>query len=294
MYADPATDGADGGYTSDPTVPPGYRRDPATGQLVPIAPTFTPDPGHGTAVAPPPTWTPAPGSNPDTLNPDWRAQGGVPAGPDTHWDPARGMFVPNTTTPATGGGSGGGGGPTGTLGGLLAPFTGTFTAPTPTAYPDAPGFHAPTYTPPPKFAAPTGDEVLNDSGYKFAADEGERALAQGHAAGGTLNTGGTLKDILAWGSNYAAQRYGDVYNRDLSTYNTNLQSQYLQPYQFAYQGALDTFNPTQSQWQTKMAATQRGNENTYANAYTSFNDAYNRWRDQRDSTYSKVRDYSTL
>lgn len=199
--------------------------------------------------------------------------------------------------------------PTGTLGGLLAPFQGTFTPPTPTAYPTAPQFQAPGYTPPAafvpdKFQAPTFEDAQNDPGYQFARDQGEQALTQGKAAGGLLNTGGTLKDILAWGQNYAAQRYGDVYNRNYNTwqgnegakeraYATNYGSQYLDPYKFAYQGALDAFNPTQSQWQTNMAATQRGNENDYANAYQRFQGDFNRWQDQRDSTFDKTFKYVT-
>lgn len=199
--------------------------------------------------------------------------------------------------------------PTGTLGGLLQPFTGTFTPPTPDPYPSAPVFTPPSYTPPPafvpdQFTAPTADDALNDPGYKFAADEGERQLAQSKASGGVLNTGGTLKDILAWGQNYAAQRYGDVYNRNYNTYQgnegakerayaTNYQGQFVDPYKFAYQGALDTFNPMQSQWNTNMAATQRGNENNYANAYQNFLQSYNQFKDQRDSTFDKTFKYVT-
>lgn len=224
--------------------------------------------------------------------------------PTSTWNPNQQSWnpvPPSTPTAGTGG--------TGTLSGLLSPFTGTFTPPTPSAYPDAPNFTAPNYTPPPafvpdQFSAPTYADAQNDPGYQFAADEGNRALTQSKAAGGVLNTGGTLKDILAWGQNYAAQRYGDVYNRNYNTYSanegakerayaTNYQSQFIDPYKFAYQGALDTFNPKQSQWNTNMAATQRGNENDYANAYERFLQSYRQFQDQRDSTYNKSKDYFT-
>lgn len=272
-------------------IPPGYTIDPNTGQLVPLPSSpFTPTPGTnptGPATAPPgtPLFTPTPGSNPNqvVLGPNAAPfVSGQPTPTQYLTPPAAGGST--TTTP---------GGIPGTLSGLLAPFTGTFTAPTPTAYPTAPTLNLPTYTPPPAFAAPTADEALNDPGYQFAAQQGEQALDQSAAAGGLLNTGGTLKDILAWGQNYAAQRYGDVYNRDLSTYNTNLNSQYVQPYQFAYQGALATGNQTQSQWQTNMAAIQRQNENDYANAYQRFLQSYAQFQDQRDSTFNKTYQYET-
>ncbi len=295
MLQDPNGDNYSAG--ADGSVPPGYRRDPISGQLVPIpagAQQLQPgQPGYD------PTTDPSVAQAPGSVTP-----------PGMHWDPTMANFVadaPTTTGPPPGGG--GGSGATGTLGGLLAPFTGTFTAPTPTAYPGAPQFHAPGYTPPPAFVpdlftAPSATDALNDPGYQFAAQQGEQALQAGHAAGGVTNTGGSLKDILAWGQNYAAQRYGDVYNRNYQTYTgnegakerayaSNLTSQYLQPYQFAYQGALDTFNPQQSQWQTNMAATQRGNENAYANAYQNFQDSYQRFRDQRDSTFDKTFKYAT-
>lgn len=212
-----------------------------------------------------------------------------------------------TTAPASTPTGGPAAAPTGTLTGLLAPFQGQFTAPTPQAYPTAPSFTPPSYTPPPafvpdQFSAPSYADAQNDPGYQFAADEGQRALTQSKAAGGVLNTGGTLKDILAWGQNYAAQRYGDVYNRNYNTwqgnegakeraYATNYGSQYLDPYKFAYQGALDTFNPQQQQWQTNMASTQRGNENDYANAYEQFLQSYRQFQDQRDSTFDKSYKY---
>lgn len=305
---------SDGGFNGDQPyqgIPPGYWLNPATGQIEPVSTQGAGAPASG-------------GTNPIPTNQDgsqvgsgtpWAPGASAPssAPPGYHWDANLAMFQPDApgsnTPPAGDGGSGPAAAPQGTLTGLLAPYQGSFTAPTPTAYPTAPTFTPPTYTPPPafvpdQFSAPTYADAQNDPGYKFAADEGERSLTQGAAAKGLLNTGGTLKDILAWGQNYAAQRYGDVYNRNYNTfqgnegakeraYATNYSSQFLDPYKFAYQGALDTFNPQQSQWQTNMAATQRGNENDYANAYNLFNFDYNKFKDQRDSTFNKTFQYVT-
>lgn len=272
--------------------PAGY-----TGQWPPpLAPGASYGPNFGQVVMPP-------GSQSTLFDPGTVVKPGVdlplatpPAGSGTTTTTP----PPTTNTAPTG---------TGTLTGLLSPFTGTFQPPTPASYPGAPGFTAPGYTPPPafepdRFDAPTYADVQNDPGYQFASDEGRRALEQGAAKNGLLNSGGTLKDILAWGGNYAAQRYGDVYKRKQDTYGlnegakerayaANYSSQFLDPYKFAYQGALDTFAPKQSQWQTNMAATQRGNENDYANAYNLFNFDYNKFRDQRDSTFNKTFQYVT-
>lgn len=100
----------------------------------------------------------------------------------------------------------------------------------------------------PKFNAPTAESVLNEPGYKFGMDEGERALQQSAAGRGVLRTGGTLKDINAWGQNYAGQKYGDAFNRALSSYDRE------------YTGALDSYKPLLTEWQTKAAGTQRARE----------------------------------
>lgn len=186
--------------------------------------------------------------------------------------------------------TGGGGG-----GNLLSPFLGTFTPPTAQypLVPNTPVFTPPGYTPPPAFEAPTGAEVLSDPGYQFSVDEGRHAIEAGKAAAGTLNTGGTLKDILAWGQNYATTRYGDVYNRKRDIYDTNYKTQYLDPYGFAYKGALDSFAPSMTAYTTQAAAGQRQNELDYTNAWQRFMFDYDKWRDQRDSTWNKNFQYTT-
>jgi hypothetical protein len=277
--------GSDGQlYAEDPNGPAGYAR--YTGSRTEFSPTpetpTAPDDGPDRATATPP---PAPAPNPSP-NPS-----------------------PNP----------------GTIGGILSPFTGTFTPPTPQygLVPPTPEFHPPTYTPPPAFSypdfayegfvAPTAQDALNDPGYQFARDEGQQAIERSKAAGGVLNTGGTLKDILAWGQNYAATRYNDVYGRRrdtydvnrsnaadvytrnrgnaVDTYNTNYQTQYFDPYQIAYKSALDAFAPQMTAYTTRAAAGQRQNELDYRNAWDRFQFDYDKWRDQRDSTFNKTFQY---
>jgi hypothetical protein len=93
---------------------------------------------------------------------------------------------------------------------------------------------APVYTPPPAFKAPTLDEAANQPGYQFGLQQGEQALQQSAAARGVLRTGGTLKGILDYGRNAATQNYANVLGQNLGVYNTNLATQYQQPFENAF------------------------------------------------------------
>lgn len=87
----------------------------------------------------------------------------------------------------------------------------------------------------PRFTAPT---LADDPGYQFSLKEGIDALEKSAAARGVLRTGGTLKDIIGWGQDRAAQQYGDVFNRAATGFGLN------------YQGAKDEFAPRYGGWQT--------------------------------------------
>lgn len=135
------------------------------------------------------------------------------------------------------------------------------------------------YTPPPfsydpfnapaPFSAPSGQDVLNsDPGYQFRVDQGTGAMQNSAAARGVLNTGGTLQDLLNYGQNAASQEYGNAYNRDLGTYQTNYQNA-LNAYQTNFGDALAGYNSRyqtqflnpltflQNQYQTGMAGQQQ-------------------------------------
>jgi hypothetical protein len=72
-----------------------------------------------------------------------------------------------------------------------------------------------------EFKAPTMGEAEQDPGYKFALDQGERAVQSSAAANGSLLTGGTLNAENAYAQGLAGTTYNNVYNRALQTYNTN-------------------------------------------------------------------------
>lgn len=222
------------------------------------------------------------------------------------WDKYGSVAAP---PPSNGGGGSGGAG-----GGLLDPFGESFQPPTnpfPGAtgngVPDLPQFHPPDYVKPPPFSydaykLPTLQEAQNEPGYQFASQQGEQALQQAAAAKHTLNSGGTLKDILSWGNKFAEQNYGNVANRSLQDYTTNytnaaqtygmnVASQYNQPYQFAYQAALDQFAPQMTGYATNAAANQRGNELNYSNLWNQYLQRYAQYRNQKLDNSSILQNY---
>lgn len=217
--------------------------------------------------------------------------------------------------------------PSTTTGGLTDPFTQTFTRPDqvnlggPTGIPyvpqtptyTAPSFQAPKFTPPPEFSykdfqGPDAQSVLNAPGYQFRLNEGERALTNTRAAQGLLGTGSTLKDILGYGQDYASNEFSNEWNRELTgyqtnrsnavdTYNTNYGTQYVDPYKFAYQGAMDAFAPQMAQFQanvtagnlgysTQAAAGQHESDQRLASAWDQYLFDYNNKRNRQLDTFN--------
>lgn len=66
-----------------------------------------------------------------------------------------------------------------------------------------------------QFQAPTMADVQATPGYEFRRREGERAIENAAAAGGMTRTGGTMKDLIQYGQNYATGEYDKAYGRAL-------------------------------------------------------------------------------
>lgn len=94
----------------------------------------------------------------------------------------------------------------------------------------------PTFNPT-MFKAPTYSDAMNEPGYKFRLDTGTDALERSAAARGVLRTGGTLKDIVGYGQNFASQEYNNVFNRALQGYNAQYTAQH------------DMFSPQMARYQ---------------------------------------------
>lgn len=150
----------------------------------------------------------------------------------------------------------------------------------------APTFSDPgTFNPGPAFSykdftAPQGQDVLNDPGFQFRMDQGRKALEASAAGKGILRSGGTLKDLMSYGQNFASQEYGNVFDRALREYDTNRHNAF-DTWNSGYQGrkdqygfgadranAMNAFNTTNAQF--GFNANQR-------QAEKQFDDDFNRW-----------------
>ncbi len=190
---------------------------------------------------------------------------------------------------------------------------------------------------PGKFTAPTLDEALNDPGYQFRVGEGAKNLDRSAAARGVLNTGGTLKDAINYGQNAASQEYQNVWNRDynsfntnegdrfnaymanrsgaLQAYNTNYGTQYVDPYNRAYQQFTDTtVNPAMAAfganvgagnaayqtanadktlgYATQAAAGQHQTDMNYLNDFNLMNFDYNKQRNYQNDVWNRLFSYA--
>jgi len=221
-----------------------------------------------------------------------------------YWDAHYGAIVKGTPSGGTGGGGGGGGGTptpsdptlyfddprlrptpepgptTGGTGGGTPPPSGTpppgTTTPPPVSATDIaaapPTFGAPPVVKPPAFTfadftAPTADEVFSDPSYQLRFGMGQKALENSKAAQGVIGTGGSIKDFINYGQNFASQEYGNIFDRKLQTYaanrsnalgtyNTNYQTQYLDPWSEAFQNAQATLQPEMLGYSTQVGAAQ--------------------------------------
>jgi hypothetical protein len=198
-----------------------------------------------------------------------------------------GGYVPGGTTGGTGGG-GTGGAPGGTF---FTPFL-------PPEYTAPPGFTAPPAFSFPEFSyeafrAPTLDEAQNDPGYKFGFDEGMRALQTDRAARGVLRTGGTLKDFMKWGNDYATQNYDNVFNRNLQTHRSNFGEAFdtwlnnrenaAQNYSLNYGIGRDVWDRNtdlhNTAWDRNYGRAQDIFNSLRQSETHTFEDLYRRWRD---------------
>ena len=141
--------------------------------------------------------------------------------------------------------------------------------------PQVPQFHAPGYTPPPAFAAPTAADMTQDPSYQFRLQQGLGALGNQAAAQGTWSTGATGKAMMDYAQQAASQEYANIYNRNLNTYNTNYQTQYQQPWQIAMQSRQAEFAPQMTQYNTLAQAGMAQQQQNWENMYRYWQDQFN-------------------
>jgi len=135
------------------------------------------------------------------------------------------------------------------------------------------------------FAAPTAADMAQDPGYQFRLSQGQKALERSGAARGVTNTGGNMKGLLDYGQQAASQEYGNVYGRNLTTYNTN-EANRASAYNTNYGNAFGAYNTNEANragaYQTnysnaaKAYDTNEANragayQTNYGNALTAYN-----------------------
>lgn len=179
----------------------------------------------------------------------------------------------------------------------ITPFNGTFSPPPMLGMPtlgsmgDAPSPDLPTFQAPQAFRAPSVDEALSDPSYVFRRNQGQGVLERSAAAKGVLNDSGTAHELIDYGQNAASQEYQNIWNRDYNAYNTNYQTQYVDPYKFGTQRALDMNAPRTATWMegnvnnraryaAEVAWNQSQNETSWQHAYQEFLTRYQQWVEQ--------------
>jgi hypothetical protein len=94
---------------------------------------------------------------------------------------------------------------------------------------------------PPPFEAPSMTDFNAIPGLQSRYAMGLQGLERSAAAKGSLLSGGTQKAIARYGQDYASNEYGNLFNRALQQYQTNVGTQSELPwrrYQDLYQGGL--------------------------------------------------------
>lgn len=109
----------------------------------------------------------------------------------------------------------------------------------------------PQFEMPDPFVGPQFDfnpaDLTQDPSYQFRLEQGRKALEASAAAKGTLHTGGTLRDLIDYGQNYASQEFGNVWNRAMKEYETDYRKAFDE-YATGYQGAQDLYQSQYDPW----------------------------------------------
>lgn len=210
-------------------------------------------------------------------------------------------------------------GPT-TLNSLIAPYDKTFQAPPMldlggqpglSYIPPAPTLSLPGFQKPPAwsyadFQLPSADQVLaNDPGEAFRLKLGTDSITNNAAAQGTVRGGATLQNLVKFGQDYGTSEYGAAADRAFNTYsanranslgmyNTNYQTQYVDPYNFNVQAAKDMFAPKEQQWETLGTAGQRQNELNFSQGLDAFNTNFNVFKYNQQWPYTVLSDQQRL
>jgi hypothetical protein len=66
----------------------------------------------------------------------------------------------------------------------------------------------------------TGADLVNEPGFKFGLDQGNKAIENAARARGMSMSPATVKELLRYSNDYAGTKYGEAFNRDMSNRTT--------------------------------------------------------------------------
>lgn len=159
----------------------------------------------------------------------------------------------------------------------LAPWTGT-----PPSYRE-PSFTSPgEFESPGDFQAPTGQSILQDPSYQFRVDQGRGAIENAAAARGTLNSGGTLTDILNYGQKAGSQEYSNAWDRAYGLWNTK------------FQNAKGLWEDKWNNALTSFRANKDVTDTSYNNAWQKYLTARDTWYRNQDQPFNKLLDVARI
>ncbi len=196
-------------------------------------------------------------------------------------------YSPPAATPAP---TGGGGAPAAPGGSLIAPFPDK-PPQTPGAgtdyIPGTPRFNGPAPRTPDPFKAPSADDVFNEPGFLARLRGGTDRLQNWAAAKGTLNDSGTAKALIDYGQGEASQEYGNVWDRAYNAYNANVGTQYVLPWQEAFQNANAQNSNDLTGYTTQAAAGQYQRNADYLDQYNTWLSKWNIYDKNQEDTFNR-------
>jgi len=135
------------------------------------------------------------------------------------------------------------------------------------------------------FAAPDPQSITKDPAYNFRFDQGVKALGANRAGKGTFLSGETGKALEDFGQKAASQEYDNVFNRALTSYDTNRNNSF-QNWAAQYGQRKDKYgfladeNARHNTFNQSNAQADFSGKNSQAMA--KFQDLFNRYKAQGD------------
>lgn len=139
------------------------------------------------------------------------------------------------------------------------------------------------------FTAPTAESILHDPSYQFRRDQGAGAIENSAAARGLLNSGGTLKDLLGYGQQFASQEYGNIWDRDFNLWGTQNQNK-LTGYETNRNNAANNFATNYGLTRDRYDLLNQANKTSYDRLWNEYLNRKDTWYRNQNEPFSKQLD----